>query len=320
MLRIALLSSIALCSLALATAANAQSDPAADQPPPEASVDPTTEPETTTPAAQDDGTIVITGSRIARQDYVSTSPIITVGQDTIAQTPSVNVEGTLNQLPQFVQGQNQSAIGAVASGGRASLNLRGLGETRNLVLLNGRRMPLSNAFAVVDVNLIPPNIIENVETISGGASAVYGSDAISGVVNFITRRRFEGIQVDARVGSSFVGDAGTRSIALLGGVGTGDDRGHALVSISYSERDVLWGYKRPEFFSQGVLSSFIGQGTYIPSATNLPNQAVVNTVFGRYGVAPGAVPNARNLGFNDDGTLFAQIGANNYRGPTTGFF
>ena len=78
MLRIALLSSIALCSLALATAATAQSDPAADQPPSEASVDPATEPETTTPAtAQDDGTIVITGSRIARQDYVSTSPIIT---------------------------------------------------------------------------------------------------------------------------------------------------------------------------------------------------------------------------------------------------
>jgi outer membrane receptor protein involved in Fe transport len=321
------MSSIAVWSLVTATAAAAQ--PAA--PPPNEASEPATSTQVDDPAApglapdspattDDQGNIVITGTRIARQDYVSTSPIITVGQQVLSQTPSVNVEATLNQLPQFVQGQNQSAIGAVASGGRASLNLRGLGETRNLILLNGRRMPLSNAFGVVDINLIPPNIIENVETISGGASAVYGSDAISGVVNFLTRRRFEGIQLDARIGSAFKGDAGTRSIAALGGLGIGDNRGHALVSISYSERDLLFGNKRPEFFSQGVLSSFIGQGTYIPSATNLPNQAVVNAVFAQYGVAAGAVPNARNLGFNNDGTLFAQIGANNYRGPTQGFF
>ena len=93
-----------------------------------------------------------------------------------------------------------------------------------------------------------------------------------------------------------------------------------MVSISYNEREVLWGSDRPDFFSLGVLSSFIGQGTYVPSATNLPNQAIVNAVFSQYGVAPGSVPNSRSLGFNDNGTLFAQIGAFNYRGPTTGLF
>ena len=229
----------------------------------------------------------------------------------------MTIEATLNQLPQFVQGQNQSAIGAVANGGRASLNLRGLGETRNLVLLNGRRLPLSNAFAVVDINFIPTNIVQNVETISGGASAVYGSDAISGVVNFLTRRNFEGLQLDARIGSSVRGDAGTKSFGILGGVGGRDSRFHALVSLSYSERDVLFGSKRPEFFSQGVLSSFIGQGTYVPSATNLPSQAVINAVFAQYGTAPGTVLPSRSLGFNNGGTLFQQIGATNYRGPTT---
>ena len=205
-----------------------------------------------------------------------------------------------------MQGQNQSAIGAVASGGRASLNLRGLGETRNLVLLNGRRLPLSNAFAVVDVNIIPPNIIENVETITGGASAVYGSDAISGVVNFRTRRSFEGIELDARNRLQLPRRRRHHGASAFSrGAGSRDDRARGVVSISYNEREVLWGSDRPDFFSLGVLSSFIGQGTYVPSATNLPNQAIVNAVFSQYGVAPGAVPNSRSLGFNDNGTLFA---------------
>src|SRR6187551_2882458 len=194
------LSTVSLVAILFSGAAHAQEAPA-----PVAAQDP--------PASSgqandgDEPSIIVTGSRIARQDYVSTSPLVTLDNTTLNNTPLINVEGVLNQLPQFVQGQNQSAIGAVANGGRASLNLRGLGETRNLVLLNGRRLPLSNAFSVVDVNIIPPNIIENVETITGGASAVYGSDAISGVVNFRTRRSFEGIELDGRIGSSFRGDA-----------------------------------------------------------------------------------------------------------------
>jgi iron complex outermembrane receptor protein len=107
--------------------------------------------------------IVVTGSRIARSDFSSTSPIVTVGQEAIAQSGTVNIEQALNQLPQFVQGQTSSTVGAVALAGRASLNLRGLGETRNLVLLDGRRLPLSNANAVVDVNLIPQFILSGVE-------------------------------------------------------------------------------------------------------------------------------------------------------------
>ncbi len=87
----------------------------------------------------------------------------------------------------------------------------------------------------------------------------------------------------------------------------------------YTDRDVLWGRDR-DFYQLGVLSSFIGTGTYVPAPTNLPQQAVVNTVFGAYGVAPGAVLNSRSLGFNDNGTLFGQIGAINYQGPTTEYF
>jgi outer membrane receptor protein involved in Fe transport len=306
------LSTVSLFALAIGGAAHAQpAQPAAGQ-------------EGDPPAAQagpaSDQPIIVTGTRIARRDFESTSPIQTLNQAQLVQTGSVNIESSLNQLPQFVQGQGQSAIGAVAGGGRASLNLRGLGETRNLVLLDGRRLPLSSAFAVVDVNMIPPNILEGVETITGGASAVYGSDAISGVVNFRTRRRFEGVQLDARKGLSFQGDAGTTDLALLGGVSGADGRARALISIGWSNRDVLFGRDRPDFFQLGVLSSFIGQGTYVPAANNLPSQAVVNAVFAGYGVAPGTVLNSRSLGFNDNGTLFQQIGATNYQGPTDYYF
>ena len=272
-----------------------------------------------TPANNAVEEIVVTGSRIARPDYSSTSPIVTFGQEAITQTGTVNIENALNQLPQFVQGQTQSTIGAVALAGRASLNLRGLGETRNLVLLDGRRLPLSNANAVVDVNLIPQFILEGVETITGGASAVYGSDAMSGVVNFKSKGNFEGIQLDVRTGISDRGDANTADYGITAGFAIDDGRGNVLLSAGYTDRDVLWGKDR-DFYQLGVLSSFIGTGTYVPAPTNLPTQAAVNSVFSGYGVAPGTVLNSRTLGVNDNGSLFSQIGVVNYQGPTTEYF
>ena len=277
-----------------------------------------TAPETSSEAVEVEE-IVVTGSRIARSDFSSTSPIVTVGEEAIAQSGTVNIEQAMNQLPQFVQGQTSSTVGAVALAGRASLNLRGLGETRNLVLLDGRRLPLSNANAVVDVNLIPQFILSGVETITGGASAVYGSDAMSGVVNFKSITDFSGLKLDVRSGMSEEGDANTTDVGLTAGFDIAEGRGNVLFSLGYTDRDVLWGKDR-EFYQLGVLSSFIGTGTYVPAPTNLPQQAVVNNVFGAYGAAPGAVLNSRSLGFNDNGTLFGQIGAVNYQGPTTEYF
>jgi iron complex outermembrane receptor protein len=277
----------------------------------------------TPPPADDDAAelneIVVTGSRIARSDFSSTSPIVTFGKEELDQSGTVNIENALNQLPQFVQGQGQSTVGAVALAGRASLNLRGLGETRNLVLLDGRRLPLSNANAVVDVNMIPQFILEGVETITGGASAVYGSDAMSGVVNFKSLRDFTGLKLDVRSGISDQGGADTLDVGITGGFAIAEGRGNVLMTASFTERDVLWGKDR-DFFQLGVLSSFIGTGTYVPAPTNLPQQSVVNGVFANYGVAAGAVLNSRSLGFNDNGTLFGQIGAFNYQGPTTEYF
>jgi outer membrane receptor protein involved in Fe transport len=257
-------------------------------------------------------TVVVTGSKIARRDYSSSSPIVTTGKDLIQESGNVTLEATLNQMPQFTP-SGTAATGGQGQGARATLDLRGLGDNRNLILLDGRRLPLSSAFGQVDINTIPPAIIDGIETISGGASAVYGSDAMSGVVNFKTLRKFEGVVLDVQYGNSQKNDARKLSPSITAGTKFAEGKGHALFSISYDERQALQGMSRP-FFNLGVPSSFIGTSTYLPSAANLPSQAAVNGVFAKYGVAS-TVPRTNNLGFNDNGTLFSQTGAINYLGP-----
>ena len=263
--------------------------------------------------------IVVTGSRISRSDYTSASPIVTTNQEALKATGAVNVEQSLNQLPQFIPGSGSQGGGAsaAASAGRATLNLRGLGDRRNLVLLDGRRLPPSTVFNVTDVNIIPQSLIESVETITGGASAVYGSDAISGVVNFRTRRNINGIEIDGQIGNTFRADRQTADISAVGGWTSGDDRLNIVGAVGYTKRAELTGAER-SFFDLGILSSFIGQGTFVPSATNLPSQAAVNGAFANQ--PAGTVGRTNPLGFNDNGSLFSQVGATNYAGPTTGFY
>jgi iron complex outermembrane recepter protein len=255
--------------------------------------------------------IVVTGSRISRVDNEADSPIVNTPVSDLTKTANVNVESVLSELPQFVPGQGAYTV---QSGGRATLNLRGLGEQRNLILLDGRRLPPSNALGVVDVDIIPLSILEGVDVISGGASATYGSDAISGVVNFKSRKQFEGIEVDAQYGNTFGSDLPQANISLAGGMKSEDGRSHALLALGYTYRGSLVGQER-DFFRDGGGSSYLGQSTYIPNGANLPSQAAVDAVFGKYGVAPGAVARTRNLGFNNDGTLFSQTGPLNYQGP-----
>ncbi|MCP5143492.1 MAG: TonB-dependent receptor [Gammaproteobacteria bacterium] len=253
--------------------------------------------------------IFVTGSRIVRRDYESPSPIMTVESEAIQNSGFVTIERTLNELPQFTR----DASGGQGTGGRALLDLRGLGANRNLLLLDGRRLPISSSLGQVDSNILPTGIIGNIETITGGASAVYGSDAMSGVINFLTPRNFEGVKVDVQYGDTFdSAQSRFQGTATLGGH-FDEDRGYALLSVSRTDQDPLWGVDRADFFALGIPSSFIGQGTYVPSANNRPDQAAVNALFGGYGAT--APLNNNNFGFNDDGTLFGQNGASNYRGP-----
>src|SRR5690606_27141103 len=140
--------------------------------------------------------IIVTGSRIQRQDYNANSPTVTVDEALLENSSTAAVEVNLNKLPQFTPAQTPTAGGdiqptATNTPGAATISLRGLGSNRNLVLLDGRRSTPSNASGVTDISTIPAAAIERVEIISGGASATYGADAIAGVTNFILKKNFQ---------------------------------------------------------------------------------------------------------------------------------
>jgi outer membrane cobalamin receptor len=191
-------------------------------------------------------TVTVTGSRIARDQDVAPSPIVTVPQDLVSSTGAVTIETALNQLPQFGLGGNQ-AVANFSGTGLATLNLRGLGAYRNLVLVDGRRPQPSTVLGVIDLNSIPQALIQDVEIISGGASAVYGSDAISGVVNLKLNHRFEGVQIDSQYNVTGEGDGDTSDISLTVGGNFAEDRGNAVVSISYTNREEI-DFQSREFF------------------------------------------------------------------------
>lgn len=147
--------------------------------------------------AQEDDEIIVTGSRIPQANLESVSPITQVDASEFEFRGTIRTEDLINQLPQVFAGQNQNLSNGAT--GTATVDLRGLGPARTLVLVNGRRLPYGSPLSIpADLNQIPADLIERVEVLTGGASAVYGSDAISGVVNFIMQDDFEGIRFDAQ--------------------------------------------------------------------------------------------------------------------------
>lgn len=274
--------------------------------------------------------IIVTGSRIARQDYVSESPIVTIGRDQIQASGTVTIEGTLNQLPQFTpsNGAGTNTTNFVTTPGQAYSNLRGLGPTRTLVLIDGRRVVAGNPNNVVDLNTIPTALIDNIETITGGASAVYGSDAVAGVVNFKLRKRYDGVGVDVQYGQTDRGDAGQTMVSLTGGLPFAEGRGELMLAGTYDKREGLvasdrdWAEIGYSILNTGLTPSgaaTIPDGRFDPTsnaggAANLPTQTAMNTVFGGYGFAAGTVAPTSSLSFNADGTLFTTAPVRNFKG------
>jgi iron complex outermembrane receptor protein len=170
----------------------------------------------TTPAlAQENlGEIVVTGSRIRSANLESTTPVTQVTAADVVTQGVTRIEDLVNQLPQAFAAQNVTVSNG--SDGTATLNLRGLGSPRTLVLVDGRRLPYGSVNnSAADLNQIPTQMIERVDVLTGGASAVYGSDAVAGVVNFIMKKDFEGVQVSTQYNfywheNDFSGPGGTK--------------------------------------------------------------------------------------------------------------
>jgi outer membrane receptor protein involved in Fe transport len=198
-------------------------------------------------APHESETIVVTGTNI--RGAQPTSPVIVIGRQQIDESGATSVERLMATLPQNAQGGVNRETFAVPGAGAdptehgAGLNLRGLGQRATLVLINGRRIAPSNTGAFVDVSLIPVSALERVEVLTDGASAIYGSDAVGGVVNFILRDRFEGVETQVQAGSATRGDGDVLQLAATAGTSWRSGRG--LLSYEYRLEDAIEAGDRP---------------------------------------------------------------------------
>lgn len=276
-----------------------------------------------------DEAIVVTGSRIARRDFTAESPITSISEEFIQDSGPATLEQSLNALPQFQATQNSQTSsvgtsGAGSSGGRSNANLRGLGPARTLVLFDGRRLQPSDTSGAIDLNTLAPALISRVEVITGGASAVYGSDAISGVVNFLFNSRFRGLELQGDVGISEYGDAGTYSGSLTWGGGFADDRARLFLSGSYMQRNTASQNAR-SFFDNENGTSTPTSGLIIQAGTNpfgfgsAANVAAYRNLFQNVYGTP-LPPTSSSYNVNSDRTIIGRTGGLNLRDTdTTGY-
>jgi outer membrane receptor protein involved in Fe transport len=244
-------------------------------------------------------TVVVTGSRIRNASEPSTPVISLPAEQLLATTPD-GIPEALNKMPIFAAGStpNNATTGANGRGNNAPgffLNLRNLGAIRTLVLVDGHRVPGTFYDTTVDVDMLPQMLLSRVEIVTGGASAVYGSDAVTGVVNFILDKRFDGFKAVGQGGISGYGDA--RSLHL--GAAGGEDLagGHLIWSAEYSDRAALTDAATRPLGSLGT--SIVGAGTATSPYMLVTNIRQSNTAPGGLIVSgPG-----KGLQFLSDGSL-----------------
>ncbi len=209
--------------------------------------------------------VMVTGSRIKRPELTSNSPIAIVDAAELKMTNTVNPEEFLRDDPRFV-----AALGSNTNNGNdggATVNLRNLGEERTLVLVDGKRFTPYDYQGFVDLAMIPTALIERVEVVTGGASAVYGSDAIGGVVNFVMKKDFSGVEFDLSRSSSFESDAKRDDVSITFGGNIDDGKGNIVASLTYSKQEALYqGARKYSEFSLDNMLEPGGSGTH-PNGT-----------------------------------------------------
>lgn len=199
----------------------------------------------------DSSEIVVTGSRISNAGLEASSPVTVISGDALEISGTSSVEEYIRDIPQAV-----ASIGENTNNGNpgvATVNLRALGEERTLVLVDGKRFIPYDSNGIVDLNMIPAALVERVEVLTGGASSVYGSDAIAGVVNFIFKRDFDGFEFDAQAGITERGDAFELAYSVTVGINSGDGRGNIVANATYVKADPV--NQGARAFSSNVLSA-----------------------------------------------------------------
>ena len=219
--------------------------------------------------------IVVTGSRIVRNGYDTPTPVTVIGEADLQASGRSNVADFVNELPSVAGSTAPATSNRSISGGTAgisSINLRSLGNNRTLVLLDGKRSVGSIANGTVDINTFPQALVKNVEIVTGGASSVYGSDAVSGVVNFILDRKYTGVKGSVEAGETTYGDDRSWLGTLTIGQPFADGRGHFLINGEMSRRDGIFGVPR-QWAEKGwymvqnpAYAAGNGQAQYMPTS------------------------------------------------------
>ena len=258
------------------------------------------------PEAEEEKSIVVTGSRIARPELESAAPVTTITSETLTLSGNTGAGDIIQYIPALFSSVS-SDLSATRGGalGGTSLNLRDLGAVRTLVLVNGRRhVASSSGTALVDVETIPTALIDRVDVLTGGASSVYGSDAVSGVVNYILKRNLDGLVLDAQAGISERGDAGDYYMSGAYGHNFADGRGNISIAaqynrsnaISYGDRDYLRDGQRLDddanpalrFQAADLTPALVAAGAFL-------GQTILRRGAPRYAITPQALADrARN--------------------------
>lgn len=250
--------------------------------------------------------VVVTGSRVIQDATMSPTPLTVLPvEDLQVATPS-NIADGLNKMPEFIGSQTSRSVNNASTDAAANvLNLRSFGAQRTLVLLDGQRIVASNTNGTVNVDTLPQMLVQRVDVVTGGASAVYGSDAVSGVVNFILDKKFTGFKVNANAGISTYGDAATHKIAAAAGTDLFGGRGHFEASMDYFQADPLYDFQRPEAGNNGdwILT---GAGTKANPFVDTPNGNLTVFSYGGKITCAGTAANpclANGMQFISDGVI-----------------
>lgn len=255
---------------------------------------------------EEPGEVVVTASRIEHSGFEAPTPVSVIGAEQIDARGATNVANLINEMPAFTGSITASSTNLNSrQNGINAVDLRGLGANRNLVLLNGRRAVPFDEFAVVDLNAVPSLAIERVEVVTGGASAAWGSDAVSGVVNLIFDEKLDGLKFDAQYGQSGESDAKDSRFAAAWGVPLSDGRGHFLLAADYNKntgvpegRDRGWQRRSPALVTNPADT---GPNDGIP-AFQIRNDAVLFLSSPNGVTLPLGIGASDNLEFFPDGT------------------
>ena len=229
--------------------------------------------------------VVVTGTRVVCDGYQAPTPVSVIGVEQMQSFASPNIADAVRTLPAISSGSSPTTSVSTASTGNSNinaLNLRSLGENRTLVLVDGQRSVASSLSGLVDVNLIPQDLVQRVEVVTGGASAQYGSDALGGVVNFVLDKKFTGLKTNVQYGSTTHGDGDNAMGSLTYGTPFGEGRGHFIFSGSYRWQEVIavnsrdWNLEGWQFMNNPAYRVTNGVGNGVPQRLLL-NQVSCST-------------------------------------------